>query len=145
MPYEPCAHELQVVAWLAGEYCPLMQVMQGPGEPVALEKVPARQGWQVLGSIAARAAEYVPGAQAVQAESPVVLAYVPAAQSMHGLSVDMMGMLAPAPFEEVYVPTSQYRQADSPKKLLYWPGAQAWQVVRVVAPSVAEYVPGSHW
>jgi hypothetical protein len=121
------------------------QNAHGPGLPGVLENLPAGQSRHVSGLTAALSGEYVPGAQAVQAESPVVLAYVPAPQSMHGLSVDMMGMLAPAPFEEVYVPTSQYRQADSPKKLLYWPGAQAWQVACVVAPSVAEYVPGSHW
>jgi hypothetical protein len=121
------------------------QNAHGPWLPDVLENLPAGQSRHVSGPTAAMVGEYVPGAQAVQAESPVVLAYVPAPQSMHGLSADMMGMLAPAPFEEVYVPTSQYRQADSPKKLLYCPGAQARHVVCVVAPSVAEYVPGSHW
>jgi hypothetical protein len=95
-----------------------MQVIQGPGELVALEKEQARQAWQVLGSVAAVDGEYVPGAQGSQAESPVVLAYVPAEQSSHGLPDGVMGEPVPVPCEEANVPTSHAMQADCPYRMV---------------------------
>jgi hypothetical protein len=83
LPQYPGAQAVQAVALSAEEYALFGQSGHGPGLPYTLLNVPARQFWQVLGSVAAGVGEYVPGAQEVQLVSPAVAVYVPAGQSWH--------------------------------------------------------------
>ena len=117
LPQYPGAQAVQAVALSAEEYALFGQSGHGPGLPYTLLNVPARQFWQVLGSVAAGVGEYVPGAQEEQLVKPVPVAYVPARQSWHIVI------------------------ADPPLDVENLPAGQLEQVVLPTAPRTAEYVP----
>lgn len=142
--YLPASQLVQTEA-SATEYLPAVQSVQT--EAAATENVPALQLVQTEARDAPVAVEYLPAAQSWQVLPPVVVRYLPAAQSRHA-ALPALALYLPAP-HAVHVPPScpekpathtQSVAASLPVVDCELEG-QFWQVLAVVAPVVAEYVP----
>ena len=86
MPEEHVKHVETIVAPSVVEYVPAPQAGHAFGRPRALEKVPARQSWQVMAAMAPRLVEYLPAPHWLQlalAGMPVPVWKVPAMQDRH--------------------------------------------------------------
>lgn len=119
----------------ASEYVPAPQLMQSAeaSDPLG-DDLPATQFTQVLAAVAPVVARYLPTSQLAHATLPITVLYLPNTQAVHV-----------PPFGPVY-PALQPQLLDAVEPSGDWVKlGQFTQVLSIVAPVAAEYLPVAHF